>query len=62
MKCDTTVSLKVKVTVDSGASSESGSSGLIAFTAGVPQVVAIAISPSVTISSQAYDAIVSVRN
>ena len=62
VSCDTTASFNINATVNSGASSESGSSGLIAFTADVPQLVAIAISPSVTISGQAYDAVVTVRN
>ena len=62
VKCDATGSINVNATADSGASSKSGSSGLIALTADVPQVVDIGISPSVTISGQACDAVVTVRN
>ena len=64
VKCDTTASFNVNATVNSGASSESASE-LIAFTADVAQVVTInsvdGLTP-VTISAQAYDVVVTVRN
>ena len=58
--CDTSDSFNVNATVASGASSESGST-LVAFTADVPEAVAVSISPSVTIASQAYNIDVNVR-
>lgn len=58
--CDTTDSFNVNATVNSGASSGSGST-LVAFTADVTEGVAVSISPSVAIGSQAYDIDINVR-
>ena len=57
---DTIDSFNVNATVNSGASSESGST-LVAFTADVTEAVAVSISPSVAIGSQVYDIDVNVR-
>ncbi|MBI2936081.1 MAG: hypothetical protein HYY31_04660 [Chloroflexi bacterium] len=60
VKCDLTGSYNVTATVTSGASSGSGQ-GAASLTANVAQVVAVSISPSVTIGSSTYTADVLVQ-
>lgn len=61
VKCDVTGSYTVSATATSGASSGSGQAAA-SLTANVPSVVAITISPSVSISGSTYNADVSVTN
>ncbi len=58
--CDTSASFNVHSTVNTGASSGTGST-LVAFTADVSQLVAVSISPSVAIASQKYNIDLNVR-
>ena len=58
--CDTTDSFNVDATVNSGASSGSGST-LVEFTADLTEPVVVGISPSVAIGSQVYDIDINVR-
>ena len=54
VECDITDSYTVSATVTSGASNTSGQTAT-SLTANTPLVVAVTISPSVTLGSQTYD-------
>ena len=60
VECDLSGSYNVDATVTSGASNTTGTAP-VTLTANTPQVVAVAISPSVTISSSTYNADVQVK-
>ena len=61
VECDLTASYTVEATVNSGASSTTGQTAT-SLTANTPLVVAVTISPSVTISGSTYDIDIRVKN